>query len=151
METWFAVLLLAVAIAVLARWAINDARTADDMPLIRAELLSCFLHPRPTSLRDLQDRAISIDRAARALCRLDPWAPDDTFTPENLEMLSRRRDDLEREARAMLDASLLSQPRPDDTEHEPPPGVYVLTKAGALAAIAVLKVAEAAERGRKDG
>ena len=147
METWFAVLLLGIAIAVLARWAINDARAGDDMPLIRAELLSCFLHPRPTSLRDLQDRAISIDRAARALCRLDPWANDAEFSSEHYEMLNHRRAALQAEAEVMLEAGFLSQPRPDDAEHEPPPGVYVLTKVGAMAAMAVLEVAEAAERG----
>ena len=108
------------------------------MNMLRAQILACFVVPEPTHEGDLLDRAVQSETVAWYV--LDVTArPLRELSSAEIEALSDTKAKVTSEAEAMVADRLLDRPDPQlERHHAPPSGAYILTRAGALLAMAVL-------------
>jgi len=138
--------------------------TEPDMTEDRAQLLACFLNPRPTSIADLVGRAADIEKSSAAILGFaaplkdkhslvdgKPMPnPGPKLTASQAVDLANLYGRLQAEADKALGEKVLSVARPtgDGTSEDwgAPEGVYVLTKRGAASAWAVLAAIDESEK-----
>ena len=113
-------------------------RAAHAISRLRAEILACYLAPKPEGAHDLRDRAVMVGGVARWLARLGdphekPWSVGD------FARFNEKYAEVGAELEKMLAEGVVTQPHPDFMDHHrPPPDTYNLTALGAAQAMAVL-------------
>ena len=115
---------------------------ADDMSVLRAQILACFCVPEPTGTHDMKDRCVMAGPVARFVSGVQK--PE---TPDEFVQIDRAYREVVAEAERMVAEGILDRPHPHLMDHhEAPRDTYILTQIGVSQALAVLATSKAAGR-----